>query len=72
MSPRIWPLWFRMSTKARCRIAGRPVRAAGPREKFHLGLFEHPYVTRSRLQKIVHSQEHQDLAFVAAREDSCC
>ena len=36
--------------------------------KFELGLFEHPYVNVEQAQKIVHSQEHQDLALQVARE----
>jgi beta-glucosidase len=38
------------------------------REKFRLGLFEHPYVNPQQAVKIVHSQEHQDLALKVARE----
>jgi beta-glucosidase len=38
------------------------------REKFRLGLFEHPYVDPQQAVKIVHSQEHQDLALKVARE----
>jgi beta-glucosidase len=38
------------------------------REKYRLGLFEHPYVDPQQALKIVHSQPHQDLALVAARE----
>ena len=38
------------------------------REKFRLGLFEHPYVDPQQALKIVHSQPHQDLALTAARE----
>jgi beta-glucosidase len=38
------------------------------REKFRLGLFEHPYVDPQQAVKIVHSQPHQDLALTAARE----
>ena len=38
------------------------------REKFRLGLFEHPYVDPQQALKIVHSQPHQDLALIAARE----
>ena len=38
------------------------------REKFRLGLFEHPYVDPERAVKVVHSQEHQELALTAARE----
>jgi len=38
------------------------------REKFRLGLFEHPYVDPQQALKVVHSQPHQDLALVAARE----
>jgi beta-glucosidase len=38
------------------------------REKFRLGLFEHPYVDPQQALKIVHSQEHQDLALKVARE----
>lgn len=36
--------------------------------KFRLGLFEHPYVDPERAVKVVHSQEHQNLALNAARE----
>jgi beta-glucosidase len=36
--------------------------------KFKLGLFEHPYVNVEQAQKIVHSQEHQQLALQVARE----
>jgi beta-glucosidase len=38
------------------------------REKFRLRLFEHPYVDPQQALKIVHSQEHQDLALKVARE----
>jgi beta-glucosidase len=38
------------------------------REKFRLGLFEHPFVDPQRAEAIVHSPEHQDLALRAARE----
>ena len=38
------------------------------REKFRLGLFDHPYVDPQRALKIVHSNEHRDLALRAARE----
>ena len=38
------------------------------REKFRLGLFEHPYVDPQQALKIVHSQEHQDLALKVAQE----
>jgi beta-glucosidase len=38
------------------------------REKFRLGLFEHPYVDPERAVRIVHSKEHQDLALRAAQE----
>ena len=38
------------------------------REKFRLGLFEHPYVDPQQAIKIVHTQAHQDLALTAARE----
>lgn len=38
------------------------------REKFRLGLFEHPYVDRERAIRIVHSREHRDLALRAAQE----
>jgi beta-glucosidase-like glycosyl hydrolase len=36
--------------------------------KFHLGLFEHPYVDVAHAKQIVHSKEHQQLALDAARE----
>ncbi len=38
------------------------------REKFRLGLFEHPYVDPNQAVRIVHSQEHQDIALAVARE----
>lgn len=38
------------------------------RLKFMLGLFENPYVDVERAVKIVHSQEHQDLALRASQE----
>jgi beta-glucosidase len=38
-------------------------------QKFRLGLFEHPYVDVERAVKVVHSPEHQELAFQAAREE---
>jgi len=36
--------------------------------KFHLGLFENPYVDPARAEEISHSKEHQQLALKAARE----
>ncbi len=36
--------------------------------KFRLGLFEHPYVNLEQAEKVMHSQEHQELALRAARE----
>jgi beta-glucosidase len=36
--------------------------------KFRLGLFEHPYVDLPTAERIVHSEEHQQLALRAARE----
>jgi beta-glucosidase len=38
------------------------------RLKFQLGLFENPYVDVDRATRVVHSQEHQDLALRAGRE----
>jgi beta-glucosidase len=38
------------------------------REKFRLGLFEHPYIDAEQAVRTVHSHEHQDLALNAARE----
>jgi beta-glucosidase len=38
------------------------------KQKFRLGLFEHPYVDTERAVKVVHQQSHQDLALQAARE----
>ena len=38
------------------------------REKFRLGLFEHPYVDPQQAVKVVHAQAHQDLALTAAHE----
>jgi beta-glucosidase-like glycosyl hydrolase len=37
-------------------------------QKFRLGLFENPYVDPDKAMKVVHSQEHQDLALRAGRE----
>lgn len=37
------------------------------RLKFRLGLFERPYVDPERAERVVHSQEHQELALEAAR-----
>jgi beta-glucosidase len=37
-------------------------------QKFHLGLFEHPYVDQERAARIAHSEKHQQLALQAARE----
>ncbi|MGB8479567.1 MAG: glycoside hydrolase family 3 C-terminal domain-containing protein [Acidobacteriaceae bacterium] len=36
--------------------------------KFRLGLFEHPYVDVAQAERVVHSEEHQQLALRAARE----
>jgi beta-glucosidase len=36
--------------------------------KFRLGLFDHPYVDLAQAQRVVHSQEHQQLARQVARE----
>ncbi len=36
--------------------------------KFRLGLFEHPYADLSQAGRIVHSEQHQQLALQAARE----
>jgi beta-glucosidase len=38
------------------------------RQKFRLGLFEHPYVEASHALAATHTQEHQDLALRTARE----
>ena len=38
------------------------------RQKFRLGLFEKPLVDVKRAEEIVHSKEHQDIAYQAARE----
>jgi beta-glucosidase-like glycosyl hydrolase len=38
------------------------------RQKFKLGLFERPFVDAERAEAIVHTQEHQDVAYRAARE----
>jgi beta-glucosidase len=45
------------------RAVGRVLRL-----KFLQGLFEDPYVDPDRAVRVVHSQEHQDLALQAARE----
>ena len=37
-------------------------------QKFHLGLFENPYVNVDRAVQVVHSQANQDLALRAGRE----
>ena len=36
--------------------------------KFRLGLFDHPYVDLAQAERVIHSQEHQQLALQAARE----
>ena len=36
--------------------------------KFRLGLFDHPYADLAQAERVVHSQEHQQLALQAARE----
>lgn len=36
--------------------------------KFKLGLFDHPYTDFEHAKKVVHSQEHQDLALEVAQE----
>jgi beta-glucosidase len=66
MSPLIWVLSCRMSKKP-ISLVNRSVRRV-LREKFRLGLFEHPYVDPNQAVRIVHSQEHQDLALAVARE----
>jgi len=38
------------------------------RQKFRLGLFEKPFVDVQRAEKIVHTEEHQDVAYQVARE----
>ncbi len=38
------------------------------RVKFLLGLFDHPYTDTSLVQKVVHTNEHQQLALKAAQE----
>jgi beta-glucosidase len=38
------------------------------RQKFRLGLFDHPYVDPERAVKVTHTQESQDLALEVARE----
>src|SRR5260221_3537495 len=41
------------------------------RVKFMLGLFDNPYIDPSLLQKVFHSQDHQDLALTAGQESIC-
>lgn len=36
--------------------------------KFRLGLFDHPYADLNQAERVVHSQEHQQLALQVARE----
>ena len=36
--------------------------------KFRLGLFDHPYVDLAQAERVVHSQEHQQLALKVAQE----
>ncbi len=36
--------------------------------KFRLGLFDHPYADLARAERVVHSEEHQQLALRTARE----
>ena len=38
------------------------------RQKFRLGLFERPFVDREQAERIVHTQEHQAVAYQAAKE----
>jgi beta-glucosidase len=38
------------------------------RQKFRLGLFEKPFVDVRRAERIVHTKEHQDVAYQTARE----
>lgn len=38
------------------------------RQKFRLGLFEKPFVDVQRAERTVHTKEHQDVAYQAARE----
>ena len=38
------------------------------RQKFRLGLFEHPLVDAERAEEMVHAQRHQEVAYQAARE----
>ena len=38
------------------------------KQKFRLGLFEHPYVDTEQAARVVHQQAHQDLALEAARQ----
>jgi len=37
-------------------------------QKFRLGLFEHPYADPAQAERVMHSEEHQQLALDAARE----
>ena len=37
-------------------------------QKFRLGLFEHPYADPGQAERVMHSEEHQQLALDAARE----
>ena len=37
-------------------------------QKFRLGLFDRPYADSNQAEKVVHSQDHQELALRAARE----
>lgn len=37
-------------------------------QKFRLGLFERPFVDLERAERIVHAEEHQEVAYQAARE----
>src|SRR4051794_38429558 len=37
-------------------------------QKFRLGLFDQPYADSNQAEKVVHSQDHQELALRAARE----
>lgn len=38
------------------------------RQKFRLGLFEKPFVDVQRAEEIIHTKEHQDVSYQAARE----
>lgn len=53
--------------RVRMALVDRSVRRV-LEQKFRLGLFEHPYADSARAGRVMHSEEHQQLALRSARE----